>query len=145
MYCKKRKKGVSTRMAELPYGVRHGCHVQTAMAAKGIYLLLAIHDCHTGIFHMLCNIQNWRMPCKKEGRTNLQFPIFRISYPVCDKHSLEYIVRPRRDSKLMWRCRPHIPVKSTVDISRRSTSMSWCTQFERKICQLSSSYVEKSS
>ena len=105
------KKGLSTWMAELPYVVRHGCHVQTSMATKGIYLFLAIHDCLTGIFHTLYNIQNWRMPCKKEGRTNLQFSIFYIGYPACGKHSLDNSVRPCRDSKLMCRRRASYPSK----------------------------------
>ena len=45
------------------------------------------------------------MSCKKGDKTNLQFPIFRISYPVCGKHNLDSIVRPRRNNKLMWRRR----------------------------------------
>ena len=64
-----------------------------------------------GFFHMLCNIEIGECRAKKGGRTNMQFPIFLISYLVCGKHSLDSIIRPGRESKLMWSWRASYPSK----------------------------------
>ena len=89
---------------------------------QAIYLLLATDGFRMGIFSDVMQHPHGRMPCKKGGRTNLQFPIFRISYPGCRKHSLDSIVRPRRDNKLVWRWRTSYPSKvnggqiKTIDV-----------------------------
>ena len=55
-------------MTELPCGVRHGYHAQTAMANKGSHLLLTTGGCHMMIFSDVMPQKNVRMSCRERNQ-----------------------------------------------------------------------------